>query len=176
MVVAAAVLEGFVCSANSRNLSRRFITRPEPKAGSGVWCRIPDFGRRWKRVGFFPKAEHISQADPVEPFQIEGYCIGNGRRDSMPIELQNRNSDQELLIRVDRLELEVSGDLKRRVQGRIRHAGNVHALLEHDPLRECSYPENHEGACTVGECWLALNHTGGYGGAIRRLIAAIIEP
>ena len=94
----------------------------------------------------------------------------------MPIGLQNKNSGRERLIRADRLELEVCGDLKRRVQGRFRHAGNVHALLEHDPLRECSYPENHEGACPVGECWLALNHTGGYGGVIRRLIAAIIEP
>ena len=102
---------------------------------------------------------------------VEAKC-----RVQMPIELQNRNSDQEPLIRVDRLDLEVSGDLKRRVQGRIRHAGNVYALLEHDPLRGSNCAANQDGACPVGECWLGHSHAGGYRGAIHRLIAAINEP
>ena len=94
----------------------------------------------------------------------------------MSIGLQNKNSCSVRLINLGWLELEVSGDLKRRVQVRFRHAADDYPLRENDPLRGRSCAANQDGACPVGECWLGHSHAGGYRGAIHRLIAAINGP
>ena len=71
---------------------------------------------------------------------------------------------------------EAFGNSKRRVQGRIRHAGGDRAIRVADLECERSYLKEPNGTYQISGCWLIISVAEDYSGAIHKLIAAIIEP
>jgi hypothetical protein len=67
------------------------------------------------------------------------------------------------------------GNLKRRVQGRFRHAGVEYRLWVTDPIYEARFKALPDGEHSLGECFLTISLGEPFGDECNKLIAAIIE-
>ena len=119
-------------------------------------------------------------ADPVAPLWLDGHSTYHGRNDKIPLELADSIRDSLKLVCVDTLQLavfkpgEAFGHTKRRVQGRFMHAGRRYFLWVTDPVYERRYLAKLDGDYRIGECFLTVSLGESYGGAIYKLIAAVI--
>lgn len=119
-------------------------------------------------------------ADPVAPLWLDGHCTNRGLNDRIPLELADSARDSLRLVYVDRLQLsvfkpgEAFGNRKRRVQARFRHAGNAYALWVTDPVDERQYLAKLDGDYQIDECLLTVSPGEPHGGAVYKLIAAVI--
>ena len=142
------------------------------------WLLDPEY--YWEKVGRLSWFDLPVLVDPVAPLWLDGHCTYHGLNDKIPLELADSARDSLRLVYVDRLQLsvfkpgEAFGNTKRRVQGRFRHAGNAYALWVTDPVYERQYLAKLDGDYQIDECFLTVSLGEPYGGAVYKLIAAVI--
>ena len=119
-------------------------------------------------------------ADPVKALWLDGHGTYHGQNDKIPLELAVSVKSSLRLIHVDKLQLrvfkpgEAFGNSKRRVQGFFRHANNSYRLWVTDPTFERKYLAKLDGNYLVDECFLTVSLGEPFGGAVYKLIAAIM--
>ena len=139
-----------------------------------------DPGYYWEKAGRLSWFDLPVLADPVAPLWLDGHSTYHGLNDKIPLELADSVRDSLKLVRVDTLQLavfkpgEAFGNTKRRVQGRFMHAGRSYFLWVTDPVYERRYLAKLDGDYRIGECFLTVSLGESYGGAIYKLIAAVI--
>ena len=120
--------------------------------------------------------------DPVGGPWINGHSTFNGTNDKVPEHLIENASSSLRLIRVNALKLrvfaprEAFGNSKRRVQGRLDHAGHYYALWVTDPVYERGHHSEPDGTHDLGSCDLTVSLGEPYDGSCYKLLAAIMEP
>ena len=142
--------------------------------------RLLDPEYYWEKVGRLSWFGLPVLADPVAPLWLDGHCTYHGLNDRIPLELADSASDSLRLVHVDRLQLsvfkpgEAFGNTKRRVQGRFGYAGNAYALWVTDPVYEPQCLAKLDGDYRIDECFLTVSLGEPCGGAVYKLIAAVI--
>ena len=134
----------------------------------------------WGKAGRLSLSDLPALADPIAPLWVDGQHTYNGLNDKIPIAAAVSVTASLRLLHVDRLHLmvctpgEAFGNNKRRVQGRLQHAGQEYALWVTDPGFERTYLAQPNGAYDIGECYLTISLGEPYQDACYKLIAAII--
>ena len=142
------------------------------------WLLDPEY--YWEKTGRVSWFDLPALADRVAPLWIDGHSTYHGLNDKIPLELANSVRDSLRLVHVDRLKLsvfrpgEAFGNMKRRVQGHFVHAGRRYALWVTDPVYERQYLAKLDGDYQIGECFLTVSLGEEYGGAIYKLVAAVV--
>ncbi len=157
------------------------MKRPQPEGyQSENWLLDPEY--YWEKIGSYSPFELSVLVDPVEPLWIDGHSTYNGRNDEIPIDARGKIRTSLRLIPVGDFTLrvfapgEAFGNAKRRVQGQFVYAGQGYSLWVTDPAYERRYLSKLDGTYRIGACHLTISLGEPYGGAIYKLIAAIIEP
>ena len=155
------------------------VLEPRPaRPQTENWLLDPRY--YWEKVGKLSRFDLSALADPVAPLWLDGDSTYNGLNDRIPLEATGSVGDSLRLIHVDRLDLsvfkpgEAFGNMKRRVQGRFRHARNRYVLWVTDPGYERRYLAKLDGDYRIGECFLTVSLGEPYDGACYKLIASII--
>ena len=113
---------------------------------------------------------------------VNGYSSFHGNNDRVVAAVTESLDDSLRLVKVHRLELQVSapgidfGNHKRQVQGRFQYNGIDYWLRVTDPKYEREYLRKPNGIYLIGECFLTISLAEPYRGHAYKLIAAIIEP
>ena len=142
------------------------------------WLLDPKY--YWERVGRLSWFDMPVLADPVARLWLDGHSTYHGQNDRIPFELADSVGDSLKLIHVGRLTLsvfkpgEAFGNMKRRVQGHFSYAGNTYALWVTDPVYERQYLAKLDGDYQIGECFLTVSLGEPFGGAVYKLIAAVV--
>ena len=155
------------------------VLEPRPEGfQSENWLLDPEY--YWEKAGRVSWFDLPALADRVAPLWIDGHSTYHGLDDKIPLELAGSARGSLRLIHVDGLQLsvfkpgEAFGNMKRRVQGHFMHAGRRYALWVTDPVYERRYLAKLDGDYQIGECFLTISLGEPYGGAIYKLIAAVI--
>ena len=141
------------------------------------WLLDPEY--YWEKVGRLSWFDLPVLVDPVAPLWLDGHSTYHGLNDRIPLDVADSIGDSLKLIHVDKLDLsvfkpgEAFGNMKRRVQGRFKHAGNRYCLWITDPVYERQYLAKLDGDYQIGECFLMVSLGESYGGACYKLIASI---
>ena len=142
------------------------------------WLLDPKY--YWEKVGRLSWFDLPVLADPVAPLWRDSHSTYDGLNDKIPLDLADSIGDSLKLIHVEKLDLsvfkpgEAFGNMKRRVQGRFRHAGSRYHLWVTDPVYERRYLAKLDGDYRIGECFLTISLGEPYGDALYKLIASIM--
>ena len=142
------------------------------------WLLDPEY--YWEKVGRLSWFDLPAVVDSSAPLWLDGSSTYHGRNDRIPLDAVDSVADSLKLIHVDQLSLsvfkpdEAFGNMKRRVQGRFTFAGCRYWLWVTDPVYERRYLAKLDGEYPIGECFLTVSLGEPYGGAVYKLIAAII--
>ncbi len=155
------------------------VLRPRPRSfQSENWLLDPEY--YWKKAGRLSPFDLPQLTDPAARLWLDGHDTHHGRNDKIPLEIADSVHDSLKLVQVDALQLsvfrpdEAFGNTKRRVQGRFSHGGSRYCLWVTDPAYERKYLAKLDGTYAVGECFLTVSLGEPFGGAVHKLIAAII--
>lgn len=163
------------------------------KIGSYEWARLSRFVEApitleaTSTIAAAMKAVMEDLASDYDPLDGKGllwrsdHSSFNGKHDRIPIAKANDEISSLKLIKVDKLELEVSapgeafGSMKRRVQGRFTFSRRQYALWVTDPAIEREYLRKADGAYQLSECYLTISLGEPYKGFVYKMIAAVME-
>lgn len=143
------------------------------------WLLDPD--RRWRRVKRVGPAALECFAEPAGPLWVNGYHTQHGRNDRLPLARAENLYSSLRLVRVEALELDVfapraeTGDFRRRIKGRFRHAGEEYRIWVTDPVYEEELLNRPNDRYAFGSCFLTVSLGEPYQGYVYKLIAAIME-
>ena len=111
----------------------------------------------WEKVGRLSWFDLPTFVDPAAPLWLDGHSTYHGRNDRIPIDATDSVADSLRLVHVDQLAHsvfkpgEAFGNMKRRVQGRFKYAGNQHSLWVTDSVYERRYLAKLDGEYRMGE-------------------------
>ena len=163
------------------------------KIGKYEWARLSRFAEASKTLETpSTNAEALKSimrdlASDCDPINGKGllwrsdHSSFNGKHDRIPIAKANDEISSLKLIKLDKLELEVSapgeafGSRKRRVQGKFTFSRRQYALWVTDPAIEREYLRKADGTYQLGECYLTISLGEPYKGFVYKMIAAVME-
>lgn len=139
------------------------------------WLLDPDI--YWEKVDRRTPTSLQRLADPVAPLWMNGYSSSNGENDRIPGYSINNVKTSLRLIRLPKLELQVTSEYgRKRVRGRFQFSRVEHCFSVTDPRYLQNYQSKYPNSYNIEECFLTISIGELYRGYYYKLIAAIIEP
>ena len=144
------------------------------------WLLDPEY--YWEKTGRISWDDLGRLPDVPLSLWVNGYSSSNGHNDRIPRSVADGLEGSLYLIKVSRMELDVSqpglafGNRKRSVQGRFQYNGIDYWLRVTDPYYEREYLRRPNGLYPIGECFLTVSLGDLYYGYAYKLIAAVVMP
>ena len=155
------------------------VLRERPRAYQQEnWLLYPR--HRWSKVGRITWSDLPQLVDQDETLWINGHSSAKGVNDRVPDDLVTSLDSSLLLIKVDRLDVDISYDSDKdsyQLRGVFRHNGLMYSLRITDPTSESTAEELGASVIRVdAERFLTVSLGEPFEGFAYKLIAAIIRP